>query len=439
MPQQPPDQWFCCAQPNTTQTPMRHNEQPMIYNTAPDYSNLNKIPRDFQNGTPGAGSVILYVMPPNQLMVNQSCAPTIVPQQQFPLQIQMTANPQAVRCHNVLVDPNVKNKESKTNVYIKMPPNSLTSQQELQLEINQMLHEMGLYIPLSYPKFSFPKNYFKLKYFFVDFEMPSDLEEGERISELFRKKYEQKHGPGSAQCAKEKDQDCNNIYFEPLPYGCVKQDLRQMIEESLKNSNLSDMHWRTSMRDWSIHIKLTEGNKPPIGFCRIESTSMTPAVRGEIVNEIIRTMKDKPLKEFDTCKKFHSETTNEILEILEAKLIVKKANKSQKSNIAIPMGREPWLPNMNSNGPGALAVQYHTLQYQPSPSPHALIPQAQTPVMSPPKTEISTNYCHPFTQYSPTSDYATPRNTMHLDNMQVDPSLTFRDQLSRDQLYYQSY
>jgi len=329
-------------------------------------------------------------------------------------------------------DANGKNKDSDTNVFIDrtyISP-SINTEQALEAEIKKayedMRNENNRYPPSTrdFPKVTFPKKLDEKvggkKYLFVDFET-EDQNLGKIISRAFIDRFNKIHGK-IAECAREKDQEDNNLYFEPLPYNTTKDELRDTILAAL---NIPSMHHQDVSQPWSVYVKKTDESKYPVGFCRIPN--------GQYIVEIIRKMNKKTWEELNIGRTDPNNRTT--------RLTVKKANRTAKAvdqrlpQIACPQSQitfaynpspannlqfQPQLPstaqpitgmplsNMPSLPQTPMSTSYepmsNQIKYETSPTGSSMGALMGTPMS--PYPEAQTPYNHPLWP-------AAPRNTMH--------------------------
>ena len=64
----------------------------------------------------------------------------------------------------------------------------------------------------------------------------------------------------------EKLRDKTNVYFQPLPFNCTKEDLQECIADKLK-LNQMDIDW--SSNEVTCHVQAGKDGKNPVGFCRL--------------------------------------------------------------------------------------------------------------------------------------------------------------------------
>jgi len=260
---------------------------------------------------------------------------------------------------------NGKNRESETSVYIKWSAieGRFNTEQEIRNEIrrvcDEVIHDHGKLPIREYPKVNFPKRQSeenperKKKFLFVDFEN-GDPSLGKDMSREFIKRFNLTYGQNIAQCAKEKDQEENNIYFVPLPRWFKENNLLEKILESLDKVGYKPT---SDPQKWSIRVQQPTEQRPgdqfPIGFCRIENDP-------ETLTQIKACMNQKNWEDlnFDT-----GDLVNR-----HRKLTVKNANRNTKTVETAPTilsGRHNLLPPT----PSYVLPNMPYQDFSPSPAP----------------------------------------------------------------------
>ncbi|CAG5107570.1 Oidioi.mRNA.OKI2018_I69.chr1.g3391.t1.cds [Oikopleura dioica] len=164
--------------------------------------------------------------------------------------------------------------ESKTNIYIKIRP--LRERYHLQTlnQVENYLREIFASVTASMsldrekrstitPKVTVPE--VSQEFLFVDFEskLPGLSID---VAKRFVTEINDLVGPNTAQYAKEKLRDKTNVYFQPLPFNCTKEDLQECIADKLKQNQM-DIDW--SSNEVTCHVQAGKDGKNPVGFCRL--------------------------------------------------------------------------------------------------------------------------------------------------------------------------
>ncbi len=64
----------------------------------------------------------------------------------------------------------------------------------------------------------------------------------------------------------EKLRDKTNVYFQPLPFNCTKEDLQEVIAQRLAMNNM-EIDWTSN--EVTCHVQAGKDGKNPVGFCRL--------------------------------------------------------------------------------------------------------------------------------------------------------------------------
>ncbi|CBY21289.1 unnamed protein product [Oikopleura dioica] len=164
--------------------------------------------------------------------------------------------------------------ESKTNIYIKIRPlreryhlNTLNQVENYLREIfSSITASMGLDIEKRSsitPKVTVPEA--SQEFLFVDFESKLPGLSAD-VAKKFVAEINDQVGPNTAQYAKEKLRDKTNVYFQPLPFNCTKEDLQEVIAQRLAMNNM-EIDWTSN--EVTCHVQAGKDGKNPVGFCRL--------------------------------------------------------------------------------------------------------------------------------------------------------------------------